>query len=661
MILMWIFNAQLYFNLLTQVSNNRFMLSLVSSITTAVVGFNTPTTAQSLPKKPTNSAPKPKVTPISALPKNLASGNQISLNGRTLPAAWLQGTLSNGSVATYLSDGAVRQFIGVDLLNTNNPTQQPIQWFSTITPPLVANAQLTKGNRYLDITSLAKTAGWQIQANGNILSISTAPSTIINIRQGKRPVGERIVIDLDRPTPWRALPGSFITATPDPKATPDPDELAPKSPTPPAREWLITLDSQLDPALVQRYNPPSNTETSKQVSPTPESFIRKVDTVKDQTVIAVAVPFGQSIQVSTLPNPNRLVLDIRPDALVEKNITWAQGVRWQQKWVNLGTEKFPVVWLEVNPKTVGLKLKPIWVNPQNLTGTAPLTQTARNYTAIAAINAGFFNRNNKLPLGAIRRDNQWISGPILNRGAIAWNDSGQFYFGRLSLVETIIVGNNRLPILFLNSGYVQSGIARYTPAWGTTYTPLIDNEIIIVVQNNQITNQITAVKAGENPVPIPQNGYLLTLRGNATSNAAQLPIGTKVSITSTTTPVDFNRYPNIIGAGPLLLQNRQIVLDAKSEQFSNAFINQKAIRSSICVTGAGTLIIAAVHNRAGGTGPTLTEKAQLLQTMGCINALNLDGGSSTSLYLGEQLLDRPSNTAAAVHNAIGIFLEEGRR
>ena len=49
--------------------------------------------------------------------------------------------------------------------------------------------------------------------------------------------------------------------------------------------------------------------------------------------------------------------------------------------------------------------------------------------------------------------------------------------------------------------------------------------------------------------------------------------------------------------------------------------------------------------------------AQLLQQMGAIDALNLDGGSSTSLYLGGQLVDRASATAARVHNAIGISIE----
>jgi exopolysaccharide biosynthesis protein len=108
------------------------------------------------------------------------------------------------------------------------------------------------------------------------------------------------------------------------------------------------------------------------------------------------------------------------------------------------------------------------------------------------------------------------------------------------------------------------------------------------------------------------------------------------------------------------VQNRQIVLDAKGEKFSDAFIAQKAVRSGICTTTTGNLIIAAVHNRAGGAGPTLAEHAQLMQLLGCVNALNLDGGSSTSLYLGGQLLDRSPNTAARVHNGIGIFLQPRR-
>ncbi|MBH8562438.1 phosphodiester glycosidase family protein [Nostoc sp. CENA67] len=656
--------------------NHRFFRAIVSPIIATLLCLSS--TWEANPQQsPTNTKPIPREispSPTPPLTGVSSSGSQISLNGRTLPGNWLQQSVKAGRVTTYLSDGPFRQLIGVDFLNTSNPARQPVAWFSSANKPVVLATRLLGGYRYLNITNFAQAAGWQLQINGNTLVIATPKAQVINILESQQPVASsvtplqpaRLVIDLDRPTPWQITQGELIKRPQ--TLTPDPDTVTPKSSTQPNREWIITLDGTADPSLIQRYAPPplaplptSSPEPPKQLpaAPEPEALIQKVEVVNNQTVISLSVPFGLSPQINTVANPNRLIIDIRPDAMVQRDITWASGLRWRQQFINLDTERFPVVWLEINPRKVGLALKPIWTNPDTLTGTAPIIQTAQRYLAAAAINGGYFNRNNKLPLGALRRDNQWLSGPILNRGAIAWNDSGQFYFGRLTLEETLIAPNNlRLPIIFLNSGYVQSGIARYTPTWGFSYTPLTDNEIIIVVQKNQVTHQLSAGKAGETAVPIPQDGYLLTLRGNAVSDALQLPVGTTVTISSSTTPANFNLYPYIVGAGPLLVQNGQIVLDAKAEKFSNAFIAEKAIRSGICTTATGKLLIAAVHNRAGGPGPTLAEHAQLMKLLGCVDALNLDGGSSTSLYLGGQLLDRSPSTAARVHNGIGIFLRK---
>jgi hypothetical protein len=623
----------------------------------------------------TTQIPKPPAPPLQGV---IYYGNQISLNGRILPGAWLQRRLKAGQLTTHISDAAIRQFIGVDLLNSNIPTKQPIQWYSSATKPPILVSTLAGGYRYLDMTNFAKTSGWQMQVQGNTLVISTPNTKITDITQSKESLIERITVNLDRPTPWQVNQEPPVKQNQ--PLSDDPNNPIPKPAAPTTRDWTITLNGIADPVLIQRYTPPPPplekiptpapfpenllkqllppNENQQNTPPPPPPLIKQVQVVNNQTIIRLQVPIGLAPLVSTVPNPNRLFIDIRPDTLLPRAITWAPGLNWRQQYINLGQERFPVVWLEINPRTVGLKIKPILTNSNTLEGTAPLLQIAQQQLAVAAINGGYFNRNNRLPLGAIRRDGQWLSSPILNRGAIAWNDSGQFYMGRLALLENLITPNNqKLPILTLNSGYVQSGIARYTPAWGANYSPLTDNEIILTVQKNQIINQLPAGKVGQNTFPIPVDGYLVTLRGSGTNIASMLPIGSSVRIESSTSPTQFSNYPNILGAGPLLVQNRQIVLDAKGEQFSNAFIVQKAIRSAICKTTTGNLMIAAVHSRAGGAGPTLAEHAQLMQQMGCVDALNLDGGSSTSLYLGGQLLDRFPNTAARVHNGIGIFLQ----
>lgn len=685
-----------------------------------LIGFGAiyPSAAQEFPGIP--KLPPPAGTPITPtmttplppppLPGLKGYGYEIFLNGRSLSAAWIQRPTKGAQVTTHINDGALRQLMGIDLLNSNNPNRQPISWYTSI-GRLANNADrgisqtlatlLANGYRYLDITEFAKAAGWQIQVNGNILVINTPATNITEILEA-RPEGLGVQpnigirVNLQRPAPWQVSQGQVLKST----QPVDPDAISSQPVTQANREWLITIDGIADPRILQRYTPvplpsvnpvpnpasfpnlvkqlqkpaplpnqiPPNPIQPNPIQPnqipvpslTPEVLVTKVEVVNKQTIISLSVPFGYAPRVTSLKNPTALDIEIRPDALVTKDITWAPGVRWRQQLVSSAAgERFPVVWLEINPRTSRLKIRPIISNSDTLIGTAPLLKTAPKYFAVAAINAGFFNRNNRLPLGAIKREGQWISSPILNRGAIAWNDSGQFYIGRLALEEFLITSNNqKLPIIFFNSGYVQSGMARYTPVWGASYTPLTDNEIILVVQRNQVINQLQAGVAGSTPITIPADGYILTLRGNARAIANQLPIATTVRIETNSQPTDFNRYPQVIAAGPLLIQNRQIVLDGAAEKFGNAFMEEKAVRSSICTTATGSLLIAAVHNRPGGAGPTLGEQAQLMQQMGCTNALNLDGGSSTSLYLGGQLLDRSPSSAARVHNGIGIFLQQ---
>ncbi|WP_293274821.1 phosphodiester glycosidase family protein [Microcoleus sp. PH2017_18_LLB_O_A] len=602
----------------------------------------------------------------------IKQGRQISLNGRIIPLAWTQQPTNSNSanIRTWIADIGLMQSAGVDLLSTADSTKQPVQWFSVS----LSNAQSltvrsTGAYRYLDITDFAKLAGWQISIDNNLLKITTQTANVTGIRQAARETGDRIVLDLDRAAPWQV---NFVD-TPSPSPTDDPTKPAiplqvspvtpnletPDDPTKPAfsqplapvqaiasQEWSIAIDAKVDRTLGDRIF-----ATSQQLRSL------KIEPAGNQTRVKVQIPLGWRPQVFSLGNPHRLVIDIRPDSLVEKDIAWAAGVRWRQQYQNLGTARFPVYSLEVNPRQSGIKIRPLLSNPPTEKGSAPLLQTAELSGTAAAINAGFFNRINRLALGAIRRDTKWLSGPILNRGAIAWNDRGEFAIDRLTLQETLITSaNQRLSISQLNSAYVESGIGRYNPDWGGTYTPFSDDEIVVTVAGDRVVSQSPGGATGKTNFPIPGNGYILALRSDL-SPASQLLAGNLLRLETNTIPANFNRFPYILGGGPVLVQNSRVAVDAKAEGFSDAYVRQTAIRSAIGRTAAGNLLIVAVHNRAGGAGPNFAELAQILQQMGAVEALNLDGGSSTSLYLGGSLLDRPPSTAARVHNAIGIFIQ----
>jgi exopolysaccharide biosynthesis protein len=138
---------------------------------------------------------------------------------------------------------------------------------------------------------------------------------------------------------------------------------------------------------------------------------------------------------------------------------------------------------------------------------------------------------------------------------------------------------------------------------------------------------------------------------------AQLLPGVQIRGRSVTKPTAFSPFPNIVGAGPLLLKNGKVVLDAKLELFRPPFDTQGATRSAIATTKEeGKLILATIHATPEGILPSLLQEADVLKKLGAVDALNLDGGSSSSIFMGGSIIDRDPNVVAPVHNAIGIFL-----
>lgn len=366
----------------------------------------------------------------------------------------------------------------------------------------------------------------------------------------------------------------------------------------------------------------------------------------DGAVLTIAAPAAQALG-GMLSRP---LLGLGAPA--DRQIRWAPGILWQRQTIDLGKAKFPLTLLRLDLKTPGLTLKPITANPSQMVAVAPMLRTHELWQSIASINGGFFNRKNRHPLGAVKQNGQWLSGPILGRGAIGWTDRGELGFDRLVLRETLRTDRGvTLPLVALNSGYIQGGLSRYSPAWGPAYTPLSDRELILTVEGDRVVQQIQAGAAAEaSSYPIPPQGYLIVARSSA-STAPKL--GTQLTLESSD---ELSRYPNVMGAGPLLLKDRRVVLDAKREQFSDAFIKESALRSVIASFADGTIAIIAIQERIGGRGPTLAETAQIMTQLGAVNALNLDGGSSTSLVLGDQLLNRSLKGRAQVHNGLGVFL-----
>lgn len=99
--------------------------------------------------------------------------------------------------------------------------------------------------------------------------------------------------------------------------------------------------------------------------------------------------------------------------------------------------------------------------------------------------------------------------------------------------------------------------------------------------------------------------------------------------------------PSIIGSGPMMLQDGQRI-----DMGTGAFVTLRHPRTAIGTSG-NKVYLVTVDGRSKGNslGVNLNELANILKWLGAENALNLDGGGSTTMYIEGQpengIVNRP--------------------
>lgn len=135
---------------------------------------------------------------------------------------------------------------------------------------------------------------------------------------------------------------------------------------------------------------------------------------------------------------------------------------------------------------------------------------------------------------------------------------------------------------------------------------------------------------------------------NSRANAALAFSKKEIKITASELLKSENTpYANIMLSGPLLLTNKTFASLTK-----NAFNDNRHPRTAIALTNDNKLILMVVDGRnASANGMNLHELAKTLKWIGAKDAMNLDGGGSSALYIkGENgLVSYPSDNKKFDH------------
>lgn len=111
-------------------------------------------------------------------------------------------------------------------------------------------------------------------------------------------------------------------------------------------------------------------------------------------------------------------------------------------------------------------------------------------------------------------------------------------------------------------------------------------------------------------------------------------------------------YDNLlvgIGGAPTLVKNGQVNVTYDQEVMwgSGVGYDNGDPRTAVgYTTDNHVIMIVADGRQAASQGVGLPELAQIMIDLGCVEAMNLDGGGSTQMAVGNQLVDMPSESRA---------------
>lgn len=276
--------------------------------------------------------------------------------------------------------------------------------------------------------------------------------------------------------------------------------------------------------------------------------------------------------------------------------------------------------------------------------------------AIVAVNGGFFAYGGAA-VGAVKADGKWQRLAWKSRTALGWSNTGETtppHEGRGWIVPD-------LPQIGPLSGYCDLAITGGNSPWRSEQAAL--NGFTLPGQRAEIINGFSvltsqfarkytlrngeiAFSKGAKPiqsgdVDLQSGSFWVIARGNAT-RGINLENPPSFAFAVRTSPIGFDAYPHILGAGPRLIERGAIKTTEVEEEFRPDVV-ARGPRTCIGWDAAHNwLFLVADGRSASSVGLTLPETAQLFGRLGAVEAMNLDGGSSTQLVVSGELLNTPS-------------------
>lgn len=276
--------------------------------------------------------------------------------------------------------------------------------------------------------------------------------------------------------------------------------------------------------------------------------------------------------------------------------------------------------------------------------TAPFSTIVNNSGgAKLVMNANFFNAGSekKTPNGHVISNGQLM---YINSGynCLGITADGGLMTGRPGLFIRVKASSGKEWSAYEMNTATQSDTYSnlYSRAYGSSVTFKVAGSAL-VIDNGVITNYYPVSAGGS--VAIPANGYVMFMgpKFTSTSYFQQPVVGESVTIEPYLLKEDAEGFQienvtDLIAGGPRLVQDGAIYTQLEAPFTEERFTTMVSPRTAAGITADGKLILVSVPG-----GAKIQQMRELMLALGCVDAINLDGGASCGMYYDGKYIATP--------------------
>lgn len=299
----------------------------------------------------------------------------------------------------------------------------------------------------------------------------------------------------------------------------------------------------------------------------------------------------------------------------------------------------------------------------SVTEPATVREGAERTGATAAINADFFDINNSnAPLGpGVSRDEGLVTSPVPGRNqALAVTEAGAVQLVEIFLEGTLTVEDGpSIDLDGVNSHQLPTdGVGVFTSQWGSYTRAQSVGSASATAEVTIADGVITEVGDEIGEGSIDDGSVVVVGRDDAAETLLDLEPGTAATVTYAPKS-DIGEIATAVGGNPVLVR------DGEPQSFGNTAVHP---RSAVGISEDGSEIFMVVIDgrQAHARGMSFAELADFMIELGAHDAINIDGGGSSTLVVREPatvdhgVVNSPSDgTERHVANALAVFAAEG--